>query len=699
MAYLEKAKLKRNQANHKLPGHLVVSLTSYKERFDNLYYTLCSLLLQSVTPDLLILWLSKDEEEEVPDSVLQLRNFGLSIRFCEDIRSYKKIIPALVEFPDSFIVTADDDIYYEPNWLKKLLMSWDGDNKKIVAHRAHKIRIDKKGNPLPYRQWKWEVGADEAADGLIFPTGSGGILYPPHVFHEDVTNTESFMRLSPKADDIWLYWMASLNGAKVNRSTYNFRLVEWPKENDSPLWRYNIQGGGNDKQIRNMLRAYPINWPKLTAGKNKNPVFSVPKYWDQRYKQGGNSGAGSYGRLAKFKADVINEFLEEKNVNSVIEFGCGDGNQLGLMAPVNYLGVDISPTAVKICQEKFSSQCDKKFLTLECFKKHPSIAELTMSLDVIYHLVDDDIFHDYMNRLFSSAARYCVIYSANVDEFTPSIHVRKRKFTDWVEKYANDWVIEKVIPNKYPMTPESDPNNTSFADFYIFRKSEGAKKNRRKVKDFDLIISGCGRSGTKAVSEFLSAVGYSVKHEAVFNGGNLLNRKSDFDFMNLGMQDSTLGESSWMTVPFIDFFCEETKIIFMLRDPLKVIKSFYEFGAMKYPSYSPSIRYAQSILPEICTDDELYNAAAYCMRWNDMAFMKLSKVENEILFFDIERSDVSRLENFMGLALGKFIETKNSRVKEKIKKVSTDDVYRLICAHSDLKSSYLRIEAIRDFHC
>ena len=190
-----------------------------------------------------------------------------------------------------------------------------------------------------------------------------------------------------------------------------------------------------------------------------------------------------------------------------------------------------------------------------------------------------------------------------------------------------------------------------------------------------------------------------MKHEAVFNGGNLLNRKSDFDFMNLGMQDSTLGESSWMTVPFIDFFCEETKIIFMLRDPLKVIKSFYEFGAMKYPSYSPSIRYAQSILPEICTDDELYNAAAYCMRWNDMAFMKLSKVENEILFFDIERSDVSRLENFMGLALGKFIETKNSRVKEKIKKVSTDDVYRLICAHSDLKSSYLRIEAIRDFHC
>ena len=32
----------------------------------------------------------------------------------------------------------------------------------------------------------------------------------------------------------------------------------------------------------------------------------------QRYKKGGNSGAGSYNHLAEFKAEVLNQFVKEK---------------------------------------------------------------------------------------------------------------------------------------------------------------------------------------------------------------------------------------------------------------------------------------------------------------------------------------------------------------------------------------------------
>ena len=55
---------------------------------------------------------------------------------------------------------------------------------------------------------------------------------------------------------------------------------------------------------------------------------SSDQLWEKRYAKGGNSGAGSYGKLAVYKAKVLNEFIEEnKNeVNSVVEFGCGDGN-------------------------------------------------------------------------------------------------------------------------------------------------------------------------------------------------------------------------------------------------------------------------------------------------------------------------------------------------------------------------------------
>ncbi|WP_444677466.1 hypothetical protein [Halomonas sp. E19] len=178
MAYLENVPLKKKLANHTLPGELVVSLTSYKARFDNLHLTLRSLLLQEMWPDHIILWIAEEEKGALPPSVLELKKYGLSIRFCEDIRSYKKIVPTLREHPDSFIVTADDDIYYEPNWLKGLIESWDSEYKSVMAHRAHKIRLDEKGHPLPYKQWKWQVGPEEPADGLIVPTGCAGVLYP-----------------------------------------------------------------------------------------------------------------------------------------------------------------------------------------------------------------------------------------------------------------------------------------------------------------------------------------------------------------------------------------------------------------------------------------------------------------------------------------------------------------------------------------
>lgn len=473
IAYLEAEEIKPIVSNHSLPEHLVVSLTSYKARFDNLHLTLRSLLLQKVHPDLLILWIAEHEKSDIPDKVWELEQYGLKIRFCENLRSYKKIIPALEEYPDSFIVTADDDIYYKPDWLLKLVDSWDGSYKTVTAHRAHKIRFDENRNLAPYRSWKWQVGPTEPADGLIFPTCGAGALYPPRVFHEDVTKSALSMKLCPDADDIWLYWMASLNGAKAKRSNYNFQLIEWPSEDKTGLWQSNIFQNGNDRKINKMIDHYGLIF---TKAKNVNTdsvknSFNVKDYWEGRYLRGGTSGAGSYGRLAIFKSDIINEFINKNSIKTMIEFGCGDGNQLSLLnKKVNYLGVDISESAIKICKNKFQEDTNKRFLKLDDFKASPETAEVTVSLDVIYHLVDDNIFHDYMNTLFSHARTHCIIYSANVDEKTINPHVRKRRFSDWVRLNAPNWYLEKFIPNRYPMRPGSDPNSTSFADFFIYKR-------------------------------------------------------------------------------------------------------------------------------------------------------------------------------------------------------------------------------------
>lgn len=189
-------------------------------------------------------------------------------------------------------------------------------------------------------------------------------------------------------------------------------------------------------------------------------------YWEQRYRAGRTSGAGSYGRLARFKADFLNGFVADNNISSIIEFGSGDGAQLELAEYPAYVGVDVAETAVRHCRAKFAKNPNFEFYSVAEFDA-ATTAELTLSLDVIYHLVEDWVFEDYMQRLFDASRKYVIIYSSNYqDEADPS-HVRRRCFTDWVLKHRSDFDLTSVVANKYPFDP-SDPSNTSKADFYIY---------------------------------------------------------------------------------------------------------------------------------------------------------------------------------------------------------------------------------------
>src|SRR5690348_2935489 len=73
------------------------------------------------------------------------------------------------------------------------------------------------------------------------------------------------------------------------------------------------------------------------------------RYWESRYAKGGTSGAGSYGAEAQWKADVVNSWVAGHNITSVIDWGCGDGNQLTLARYPKYLGIDRSHNAIRKC--------------------------------------------------------------------------------------------------------------------------------------------------------------------------------------------------------------------------------------------------------------------------------------------------------------------------------------------------------------
>ena len=223
--------------------------------------------------------------------------------------------------------------------------------------------------------------------------------------------------------------------------------------------------------MRQIIKSIPIVGPIARCIYHKwiNPPKPFPgsgNYWINRYETGYNSGDGSYNDLANFKAKVLNEFVLQNRIETVIEYGCGDGNQLKLAEYPSYTGFDVSPKAVSMCSETFLNDDTKHFKLMDDFSN--DTAELTLSLDVIYHLVEDSVFADYMNRLFDSSKRFVIIYSSNTDVNSESqaAHVRHRQFSKWIEVNKPKWRLLRHIPNRYPFN--GDTKTGSFADFYIY---------------------------------------------------------------------------------------------------------------------------------------------------------------------------------------------------------------------------------------
>jgi hypothetical protein len=124
--------------------------------------------------------------------------------------------------------------------------------------------LDKHGYPTKYELWDLEVGPGPASI-LTFPTGTGGILYPPHILHEDVDDAATFAELCPTADDVWLYWMAARNGATFRKIGPKRPFPLWIGSQEIALFNTNIRGeAANDVQISNMVDAY--GWPPGTIG-------------------------------------------------------------------------------------------------------------------------------------------------------------------------------------------------------------------------------------------------------------------------------------------------------------------------------------------------------------------------------------------------------------------------------------------------
>lgn len=200
---------------------IIASLTSFPQRINYVSVTIKQLLTQSLKPDELILWLAEEQfpnkEGDLPQNLLELKNFGLSIKWCNDIKSYKKLIPALKEFPKDIIITFDDDICYSEDVIKDLYDSFLKEPESIHTNRAWRMIKNKAGGFVFVRNAKMILKENmyKKASFQNCIIGCGGVLYPPHCLNSQILNEECFTRLIPTQDDIYFWAMAVLNRTKI----------------------------------------------------------------------------------------------------------------------------------------------------------------------------------------------------------------------------------------------------------------------------------------------------------------------------------------------------------------------------------------------------------------------------------------------------------------------------------------------------
>jgi hypothetical protein len=239
---------------------VIVSLTTIPERMHKVHLCIESLLRQSCKPDYLMLWVSIPEDK-IPEKLARLQKRGLQIRFCKDIGPYTKIIYTLKENPQSIIVTADDDYFYPRNWLKQLYDAYQKEPQYIHCHRAHLMIQQPDGRLKKYNDWHFLSPGIQRPLLLLFPTGVGGVLYPPHSLSKEVFNEEIFMGLSPYHDDAWLKAMSLLKGTQCKKvSPFFSNYIQIRGMRKKSLKKINLANGGEkgDEQIQAVFEYYNL---------------------------------------------------------------------------------------------------------------------------------------------------------------------------------------------------------------------------------------------------------------------------------------------------------------------------------------------------------------------------------------------------------------------------------------------------------
>lgn len=273
--YIPKA-LKREKVNNWRNCHsytekkVIVSFTSFPGRIDKVWIVVKCLLRQTVRPDKIVLWLSKEQFKDVPmpGNLREQMNDIFEIRMVNnDYRSHKKYCYAFKEFRDDIVILIDDDIFYPSTMIEDLLDAMKEHSGTVICRYGSEMGYNADGKLLPFNKWWNEKMASSDSNNFFLGTG-GGSLFLPKLLVNTVADTELATRLTPFADDIWINAMIRMSSLP----TYKIKcglLLQVTDQQKIALKKQNAYEGQNDIQFSKIIE-YFMNEKKINPFIKRN---------------------------------------------------------------------------------------------------------------------------------------------------------------------------------------------------------------------------------------------------------------------------------------------------------------------------------------------------------------------------------------------------------------------------------------------
>lgn len=358
----------------------IVSMTSYPERIDCVSGVIKSILIQTVKPDIILLWLSQEQFVgiELPEELKKLQRYGLEIKWCKDLKPHKKYFYTMQEYKDDIVILVDDDVYYSPTLIEDLLNSYYEYPNAISCMRAHRITINEENEINCYSDWEPEYD-DIIHKPLndVCPVGVGGVLYPPHSIPEFAFNEEIVEKICLFQDDLWLKFTSLINGFPtviVKDSIVSNETIRGTQK--TALYK-TVNRKGNDIAIKNIVDYFKDNYdivellkcyPSVDYISRNKQVNDKEKYEILSSKLIYIYGAGEYAQIAteylneKCNLSILGYIVSEKKYNSDIY----QGKPVYALSEIPY--DNIESVLIVSVQEQFQPEIEKLLKNYNFYK-------------------------------------------------------------------------------------------------------------------------------------------------------------------------------------------------------------------------------------------------------------------------------------------------------------------------------------------